>query len=162
MNLNREITFWGIAGCFFSALMISLAKIVMGTRRIDTLVSTVVHSMACIMAGGPIRAMTANNNLLEGIILDWHWVTALVLLGFFNQITLAKACELEDNPSNIAVISAFDVVVAYFLNIFLMGVEVSYVSLIGSIIVMFSIAILAKSKRTNNDGKAVSEKENLN
>ena len=136
-------------GCFFSALMISLAKIIMGTRKIDTLVSATVHSMACVMAGAPIRAMTANNNLLEGIILDWNWVLSLVLLGFFNQITLAKACELEDNPSNIAVISAFDVVVAYFLNVFFMGVEVSFVSLLGSVIVMFSIAILAKSKNSS-------------
>ena len=83
-HTSREITFWGIVGCFFSALMISLAKIILGTRKIDTLVSTVVHSMACIMAGAPIRAMTANDNLLEGIILDWPWVTSLVLLGFFN------------------------------------------------------------------------------
>ena len=72
---------------------------------------------------------------------------------------MAKACELEDNPSNIAVISAFDVVVAYFLNVFFMGVEVSYVALLGSVIVMFSIAILAKSKRTLKDAKVLSEKE---
>ena len=42
-------------------------------------------------------------------------------------------------------------VLAYFLNIMFMGVEVNYVALLGSIVVMLSISILAKSKRTISD-----------
>ena len=63
-------------------------------------------------------------------------------------MTLVKACELEDNPSNIAIISSFDVILSFFLNIIFLGVEVSYIALLGSIIVMISIIIIAKSKES--------------
>ena len=74
------------------------------------------------------------------------WLVVLASFGLFHQLALAKACQLEDNPSNVAMIVSSDVVIIYFIDTIFMGVEVSLVALLGSLIVMMSIIVLLRSK----------------
>ena len=98
------------------------------------------------MAAAILNVFSEQKNLIYPILEDWVWLVVLVFFGLTHQLAFSKACELETNPSNIAIICSSDVVIIFFLNIAFMGTEVNLYALLGSVIVMVSIVVLVRSK----------------
>ena len=110
------------------------------------MISTYSHAIGSIISAAFVMVFTQQENIIEPIVDNWVWLLALIVFGILHQIALTKACELETNPSNVAIICSSDVVIIYFLNVAFMGVELNFFALLGSFIVMVSIIVLLKSK----------------
>ena len=112
----------------------------------DPFISTYSHSIGSVMSAAFLNVFTQQQNLIYPILEDWIWVIVLVFFGLTHQLALSKACELETNPSNIAIICSSEVVMFFFMDIVFMGAEVNLYALLGSVIVMISIMVLLRSK----------------
>ena len=112
-------------------------------------VSCYSHSIGLILSAGLMGSIENNEDSFASQIRK-NWIQTIVMMisGLGFQLLYSKACQLEDNPSNVAIIISADVVIIYFMNVIFMGVELNLVALLGSIIVMASVVVIVKSKNS--------------
>lgn len=111
------------------------------TRELEANVNVLIFSIAGALSSGTVRGLRSESRF-SFTVSNVIFLFLTALTGYGHQYTLNESIRLEKNTNILAIISSTSILISYLLDIFFMGTPFDWTSLIGSIIVFTSVALI--------------------
>ena len=107
----------------------------------EPLLSPYIMSFFTMSFSATYLSMNGESISLQNLKQDWIWYILMFVGGHYYNFFEAKATSISKNPSIVSIIASFEIPLNYGIDLFLFGVEFSYVAFFGSLVVMASLLI---------------------